>query len=107
MLADLAYGLVTDPDLRQLRAAIDEVDHQILELVAKRVRLVLAVGDVKRHRNMTVYDPERERRVLDRLVGDAPDPLDAATVRRVFERLIDESRRLEQRHVQATEQSDE
>ena len=87
------------PEIEALRVAIDEVDQKILELMTERVRLVLAVGDVKRARQMVVYDPERERRVLDRLASQATPPLDPMTVRRVFERLIDEMRRLEQHHV--------
>ena len=90
---------MTAPELDSLRVSIDEVDRKILELMAERVRLVLAVGDVKRARQMPVYDPERERRVLDRLASLAEPPLDGPTVRRVFERLIDEMRRLEQHHV--------
>jgi chorismate mutase len=92
---------VTAPELDSLRVSIDEVDRKILALMAERVRLVLAVGDVKRERQMPVYDPERERRVLDRLASLAEPPLDGPTVRRVFERLIDEMRRLEQHHVAA------
>lgn len=87
------------PELDELRRAIDAVDRKILELVAERVRLVLAVGDVKRSKGLAVYDPERERRVLETLAELAPAPLDETTVKRIFERLIDESRRLEQRHV--------
>jgi chorismate mutase len=90
---------VSAPEIEALRVAIDEVDRKILELMTERVRLVLAVGDVKRARQMAVYDPERERRVLERLAAQAEPPLDGTTVRRVFERLIDEMRRLEQHHV--------
>lgn len=90
---------MTVPELDELRRAIDEIDRQILDLVARRVRLVLEVGDVKRARGLAVYDPERERRVLESLAQIAPEPLDARTVKRIFERLIDESRRLEQHHV--------
>ncbi|HEX7668443.1 MAG TPA: chorismate mutase [Polyangiaceae bacterium] len=90
---------MTVPELEELRCAIDEVDQKILDLLAERVRLVLAVGDVKRERQMPVYDPDRERRILDRLAALAPPPLDGMTVRRVFERLIDEARRLEQHHI--------
>jgi len=87
-------------DLEALRRSIDEVDRRLLELFAERARLVLAVGDYKRQRGLPVYDPERERSVLQRLSGNPPAPLDAETVRRIFERLIDEWRRLEQHHVQ-------
>jgi chorismate mutase len=84
------------PELEALRRSIDELDHRILELVAERVKVVLAVGQFKRENNIAVYDPERERKMLERLCGQAPEPLDADTVRRIFERLIDESRRIEQ-----------
>jgi chorismate mutase len=87
-----------DPALLALRREIDEIDDHILALLAERVRKVLAVGDLKRQRGIPVYDPERERSLLDRLSAAAPSPLEPATVRRVFERLVDESRRLEQRH---------
>ena len=93
--------VTADPDLAELRHAIDALDQRILDLLAERVRLVVRVGDVKRGRGLAVYDPERERVILDRLCAMATEPLDAATVRRIFERLIDESRRIEQRHVAA------
>jgi chorismate mutase len=57
---------------------------------------VLRVGEFKKHAGIRVYDPDRERRILERLGKMATDPVDAETVRRVFERIIDESRRLEQ-----------
>jgi chorismate mutase-like protein len=88
-----------DSDLEALRHAIDDIDQRILDLVAERVKLVLAVGDYKRQNNLPVYDPERERALLDRLCKAAPPTLDPDTVRRIFERLIDESRRIEQHHI--------
>jgi chorismate mutase len=92
--------MVAAPEIDDLRREIDEIDRQILELLAARVRVVLAVGDYKRRNGVAVYDPERERNLLARLASLAPAPLDGDTVRRIFERLIDESRRLEQHHVQ-------
>jgi chorismate mutase len=87
-------------EIDDLRRAIDDIDRRILELVQERVRAVLAVGDYKRKHHLTVYDPERERALLARLSSLATPPLDGDTVRRIFERLIDESRRIEQHHVQ-------
>ena len=87
------------PELEALRRSIDELDGRILQLVAERVKVVLAVGQFKRDNNIAVYDPDRERNMLDRLCGSAPEPLDADTVRRIFERLIDESRRIEQHSI--------
>jgi len=91
---------VTAPlDLEALRRDIDAVDQQILKLLHARVRLVMQVGEYKRERGIPVYDPARERQLLERLSKAAEPPLDAETVRRVFERLVDESRRIEQHHV--------
>ena len=87
------------PELEALRRSIDDLDGRILELVAERVRVVLAVGQYKRRHDIAVYDPERERKMLERLCSQAQHPLDAETVRRIFERLIDESRRIEQHSI--------
>ena len=88
-----------DPEFAELRRLIDQIDSEILQLVARRVQVVLRVGEYKRRHGLRVYDPDRERRLLEHLAALAPEPLDAETVRRVFERLVDESRRLEQHHV--------
>lgn len=89
----------SESHLDDLRRDIDEVDREILQLVARRMQLVLQVGDYKRKHELSVYDPERERRMLERLCNSSPAPLTAESARRIFERLIDESRSLEQRHV--------
>ena len=85
--------------LEELRAKIDDIDRRILELLAQRVETVMRVGEYKRERGLAVYDPERERSMLERLGQAAPIPLDDETVRHIFERVIDECRRIEQRHV--------
>lgn len=85
-------------DLDELRRGIDSVDQQILKLLHERIRLVMLVGEYKRERGIPVYDPERERQLLDRLSHAAESPLDGATIRRIFERLVDEYRRIEQHH---------
>ncbi len=90
---------VVTSELKPLRDKIDAVDQQILKLLHDRVGLVIQVGDYKRARNIPVYDPERERALLDRLCKAAEHPLDADAIRRIFERLVDEFRRIEQHHV--------
>ena len=87
------------PELEALRRSIDDLDGRILQLVAERVQLVLAVGEFKRANQIAVYDPNRERNMLERLSSQAPAPLDGETVRRIFERLIDECRRIEQHSI--------
>ncbi len=90
---------VKAPDLSEQREAIDSIDHQILDLLHKRLEYVLQVGDIKRAHGMKVYDPNRERDIIERLVAARKEPLRPETVRRVFERIIDEARSHEQHHV--------
>ncbi len=93
---------MVDAELEALRAAIDDVDHRLLELIRQRIALVLQVGDYKRARGLAVYDPARERALLTAIGAAAEAPLTAVAARRVFERVVDESRHLEQSHVNAT-----
>jgi chorismate mutase-like protein len=86
-------------DIPELRQEIDELDRQVLVLLSKRLGLVMEVGEVKRGRGLDVYDPNRERDMLDRVAHAAPAPLTAAMAQRIFKCIIEESRNLEQRHV--------
>lgn len=91
--------MTTELDLPVLRAEIDDLDSQILVLLARRIDRVLRIGEYKRERGLAVYDAGRERAVLERLMKQAPEGLDPQVVRRVFERIIDESRGIEQHTV--------
>jgi chorismate mutase len=92
-------AVTNELELEALRRQIDDLDAQILGLVARRVGVVLQVAEHKLAHGLPAYDPGREAKLIDRLCELRPPTLDAETVRRIFERLIDESRRLEQRHL--------
>jgi chorismate mutase len=91
--------VTSELDIARLRSEIDKLDGQILEFVARRISLVRLIGEYKRAHGLPVYDAEREREVLQRLTQAAPPELDPHVVRRVFERIIDESRGIEQHWV--------
>ena len=78
-----------------LRRRIDSIDEQLMRLLNSRSACAVEIGRVKRSLGLPVYSPEREAWILDRVMRENPGPLDAMAVRRVFERVIDESRRLE------------
>jgi chorismate mutase len=77
------------------RRRIDQIDDQLMKLLNSRSACAVEIGRIKRHIGMAVYQPEREKWILDRVERNNPGPLDSGAVRRVFERVIDESRRLE------------
>jgi chorismate mutase len=73
-----------EPKLRALRAEIDRLNHQILELLALRARRVEAIADLKDELELAAHDPAREDEMLRGLVVDLPDPLDSQDVREIF-----------------------
>jgi chorismate mutase len=78
-----------------LRRRIDQIDDQLMRLLNSRSACAVEIGRIKRQIGMAVYQPEREKWILERAERNNPGPLDSGAVRRVFERVIDESRRLE------------
>ena len=77
------------------RKRIDEIDRKLLELLNERSRCAIEIGKLKRVQNAHVYDPERERDILRRMKEENRGPLDEEGLQRLFERVIDECRRIE------------
>jgi chorismate mutase len=84
-----------EAQVNDLRRRIDQIDDQLMRLLNSRSACAVEIGRIKRQIGMPVYQPEREKWILDRAERNNPGPLDSGAVRRVFERVIDESRRLE------------
>jgi chorismate mutase len=84
-----------EAQVKDLRRRIDQIDDQLMKLLNSRSACAVEIGRIKRHIGMAVYQPEREKWILERVERNNPGPLDSGAVRRVFERVIDESRRLE------------
>ena len=82
-------------EIEAWRRRIDSIDDQLMGLLNSRSACAVEIGKIKRVLGLPVYSPEREAWILDRLMRENPGPLDALAVRRVFERIIDEGRRLE------------
>jgi chorismate mutase len=83
------------PEIAGWRRRIDLIDEQLMRLLNSRSACAVEVGRIKRTLGLPVYNPEREAAILDRVMRENPGPLDPTAVKRVFERIIDESRRLE------------
>jgi len=88
------------PTLEDLRRDIDRVDEVLVRLLNERARCACEIGRLKKQQNVEVYQPEREKQVLDHVRSVAGEgPLDPEAIVRLFERIIDEARRLERRVV--------
>ena len=81
--------------LSDFRERIDHLDEEIVRLLNARATCANDIGRLKSQVGMEVYEPVREQAVLEHVRQTNPGPLDGDAVARVFERIIDESRRLE------------
>src|SRR4030081_2360003 len=86
------------PTLDALRAAIARVDEGPAPLSNERARVACEIGRIKKELGIELYQPEREKQVLSHVRGIAAEgPLGPDAIARLFERIIDEARRLERR----------
>jgi len=77
------------------RAKIDALDRRLLDLLNERAQCAVAVGKIKNEQNREIFDPERERQIIVNILRENKGPLDNDALRRIFERVIDECRRIE------------
>lgn len=54
-------------DLGRVRKGIDGVDNGLVELLAKRRRLVLELAKIKRWLRLPIFDRKREQALIDRV----------------------------------------
>ena len=81
--------------LDELRRKIDDLDEQLVRLLSARAECALEIGREKKEAGLEIYQPAREAEVLAHVQRVNPGPLDDGAMRRLFERVIDEARRLE------------
>jgi chorismate mutase-like protein len=93
--------------LDDLRDDIDRVDEVLVRLLNERARVACEIGRLKKELGIDVYQPEREKQVLAHVRGIAVEgPLGSEAIARLFERIIDEARRLERRLVHGDEEAE-
>lgn len=84
-----------EAELKRLREAIDRVDEVLVKLLNQRAKYAVEIGEIKGTLALPIYSPEREKEVLHHVESRSEGPLESAAIRRLFERIIDESRRVE------------
>lgn len=83
---------ITTENLSELRRQIDECDNDIIEILAKRMRIAREIGQYKKEHNITILQTDRYNEILDKrgaqgsLCGIGTD-----CIRRIFEQIHEES----------------
>lgn len=95
----------TESDMDPWRERIDVLDRALLQIMNERVKCANVIGAIKKKLGMPVYVPTREEEVLRNAMAGNCGPLSDEAVRRLFERIIDETRSLERHRYQDSERS--
>ncbi|MBK5262473.1 MAG: chorismate mutase [Peptostreptococcaceae bacterium] len=57
-------------NLDSIRADIDDIDHELVNLFQMRMNLVAEVANYKTANNIPVFNPEREKEILNNLIPE-------------------------------------
>ena len=83
------------------RKKIDELDRKLVELINERAKCAQQIGRLKRNTQMPVYEPDRERTIFENVHKVNRGPLPDRELTRIFERLIDVMRKLQEDEMKA------
>ncbi len=81
--------------LQELREGIDKIDDEMLKLLNRRMQFVKEVGRLKQNDGSSIYRPEREREILDRLIRQNDGDLTAEGIEAIYMEIFAVSRNLE------------
>ena len=82
-------------DIDAVRGRIDAIDAALVRLLNARAACAQEIGRLKAACGMPVYQPAREAEVLENVKRANVGPLSHEAMARLFERIVDEARRLE------------
>ena len=70
--------------LKQKRKKINLLDQKLLSLLNHRLRIALEIGKIKKELGKKIYDPKREKEVLERLKRKNKGPLKRGDLIKIF-----------------------
>ena len=79
--------------LKKNREALDFLDRKLLTLLNQRLRITLKIGKIKKGIGKRIYDPEREKEILERLQRKNKGPLNEEDLKKIFGMIIKVCRR--------------
>jgi len=93
-------------DISDWREKIDELDRKLVELLSQRAHAAHEIGKLKRGAGMPIYEPDRERNVFNNVQSVNPGPLPDRDLLRIYERIMDIMRQIQQEEMAPQAQTD-
>ncbi|MBE3068628.1 MAG: bifunctional 3-deoxy-7-phosphoheptulonate synthase/chorismate mutase type II [Planctomycetes bacterium] len=106
MLARLVFrsesgaGASYENEMRQLRLAVDEIDDDLVDVLARRMGVVRAMGDLKRRHQVSTLQPTRFKEILaSRIAAAQGRGLGEAFISQVYQMIHEEAIRVQEEPV--------
>lgn len=80
-------------DLKDIRAEIDEIDSQLVDLLLRRMNCSEQVARYKAENNMPIFNSEREQQIIDKVTANSGRYADCTRI--LFENIMEISRGLQ------------
>ena len=85
-------------DIQELRRQINIIDEQLVQNFDARMKVALEIAKYKKQNGLPVFDPARERAVLDKQTAAVSEDM-AMYVKLLYNTLFDLSRSYQQRYI--------
>ncbi|WP_435010056.1 prephenate dehydratase [Tundrisphaera lichenicola] len=93
--ASRASDAKRSPTLASLRAEIDRIDKDLVELLNRRSEMAVQIGQIKQAQGLDIWSSSREDEVVARALQASRGPLPHETLRLIFRELMSSSRSLQ------------
>ncbi|MCJ7552670.1 MAG: chorismate mutase [Ignavibacteriaceae bacterium] len=87
----------TENKLKKLRDEVNLLDDKIISLLIERLEKSMLIGKLKKELSVESYTPVREKEILNRITSMVVDDELRIHAKRIFERIIDESRAVQRK----------
>ena len=92
-------GCLETMDIADWRKQIDELDRKLIALLNERAKAAHEIGKLKRNTQMPIYEPEREKLILENVRRTNQGPLNDRDLTQIFERIIDIMRNIQKEEI--------
>ena len=82
-------------NIKELRTKIDKIDSDILQLLDERLDFVHEIGLIKSASKESVYRPEREKEIIERLSVLSKGKLNPESIKAIFQEIFAAARNIE------------
>ena len=75
-------------ELNSVRQTIDDIDAQIIQLLSERSNCVKQIAIYKCENKLSIYDAERENKILDKITRENPSQYQAVDMANIFHAIM-------------------